>query len=118
MKIQIDIQGGPVIDATLGQGAAARAFARLLPLQLSLSDYAATEKVADLPAKLDTQGEPAGCKAAVGDLTYYAPWGNLALFYRPFGYASGLVHLGRIDGDLGPLARSGALKATVRLAQD
>lgn len=33
----------------------------------------------------------------MGDITYYSPWGNLALFYRDFGHASGLVRLGRLD---------------------
>lgn len=25
-------------------------------------------------------------------ITYYAPWGNLAIFYRDFGYSAGLVN--------------------------
>jgi hypothetical protein len=37
----------------------------------------------------------------VGDITYYAPWGNLAIFYRDFGYSPGLVRLGHI-GRTGP----------------
>ncbi|GAA4730631.1 hypothetical protein GCM10023216_23110 [Isoptericola chiayiensis] len=28
---------------------------------------------------------------------YYAPWGNLAIFYRDFGHAPGLVRLGAFD---------------------
>ncbi|MAQ16204.1 MAG: hypothetical protein CMN30_15615 [Sandaracinus sp.] len=95
--------GDVVLTATLGDGPAARAFAVLLPLELTLSDYHATEKVSPLPKKLPTQGEPPGHAAVVGDITYYAPWGNLAIFYRPFGYAEGLIHLGRFDGGLAPL---------------
>ncbi|WP_337926728.1 cyclophilin-like fold protein [Paenibacillus caui] len=30
-------------------------------------------------------------------ITYYAPWGNLAIFYRDFRYSSGLIKLGSID---------------------
>jgi hypothetical protein len=32
-----------------------------------------------------------------GDITYYAPWGNLALFYRDFPYSNGLIRLGTLD---------------------
>jgi hypothetical protein len=39
---------------------------------------------------------PAGYDPSVGELTLYAPWGNLAFFYRDHGYARGLVPLGTI----------------------
>ena len=96
MKILIKFKHAEV-RATLADTPAARDFASLLPLKLKLSDYASTEKVADLPRRLSTAGEPAGAKAAVGDITYYAPWGNLAIFYKPFGHSQGLVHLGAVD---------------------
>ena len=65
----------------------------MLPLTLTLKDYAGTEKISDLPRKLSTQGAPSGSDPSVGDITLYAPWGNLAIFYRDFGYASGLIIL-------------------------
>ncbi len=41
---------------------------------------------------------------AVGDLAYYAPWGNIAIFYRPYRFFSrGLVRLGRLLDPLSPL---------------
>lgn len=46
----------------------------LLPLTLTLEDYASTEKISDLPKRLSTQGAPAGIDPSVGDVTYYAPW--------------------------------------------
>lgn len=79
-------------------------------------DYAATEKVADLPKKLSTQGAPAGADPEVGDIAYYAPWGNLAIYYKDFGYSAGLVRLGRIDSGLGPLQRPSPLQVTIRRA--
>lgn len=33
----------------------------------------------------------------MGDIALYAPWGNLAIFYKDFGYARGLIVLARID---------------------
>jgi hypothetical protein len=39
----------------------------------------------------------------VGDIAYYAPWGNLAIFHKDFGYSDGLIILGKIDGDVDAL---------------
>jgi hypothetical protein len=39
------------------------------------------------PRKLSTSGARPGSDPDVGDIAYYAPWGNLALFYRNFGYS-------------------------------
>lgn len=97
MQIRL-ISAGRELTATLTDSAASRDFLAMLPLTLTLEDYAATEKIADLPGRLSAQGAPAGCSASAGDITYYAPWGNLAVFYKDFGYAAGLIHLGHIDG--------------------
>ncbi len=106
MKIRL-IVSDTTLTATLTDGAAARDFVSLLPIELTLRDYARTEKISDLPRRLSTQGEPAGMDPDVGDVTYYAPWGNLAIFYRDFGYADGLVKLGRIDSGIERLAGQG-----------
>ena len=114
-RIQLSF-GSERLVAILDDSAAGRAFAGLLPPELDLTDYNATEKVSQLPARLDTTGAPAACAARAGDLTYYAPWGNLAIFYRDFPSARGLVRLGTIEGGLGPLARSGALHVRIEAA--
>jgi len=103
MKIRI-IANRRELTAELEDNAAARAFAALLPLELTLRDYRGTEKIADLPSRLSIDGAPEGVDPSIGDIAYFAPWGNLAIFYRDFGYSSGLVRLGRIEGDLGALA--------------
>lgn len=89
----------------------------LLPLTLTLNDYNKTEKVSDLPKRLSTQGEPEGFDPDVGDITYYAPWGNLAIFYRDFGYASGLVKLGSIESGIELLQHKGAIEVTIEKAK-
>jgi hypothetical protein len=116
MKIRIDV-GGTVITATLDDNETSRDFASLLPLTLTLTDYAATEKISDLPRRLSTEGAPAGTDPSVGDIAFYAPWGNLALFYRDAPYAPGLVRLGRIDGTVDALRRTGPLAATIDLVR-
>ena len=82
-------------------------FVALLPLTLTIRDYNATEQVADLPRRLTIDGAPVGFDPSVGDLAYYAPWGNLAIFYQDFGYSPGLVHLGVIESGVEKLARAG-----------
>jgi hypothetical protein len=112
MKIRMIIEG-TAITATLADNGTARDFAALLPLTLTLEDYAATEKISGLPRRLSTEGAPPGSDPDVGDLAYYAPWGNLAVFYRDFGYSIGLVKLGSIDAGVETLQRSGSLRVTI-----
>lgn len=81
------------------------AFAELLPLDLTLSDYHGIGKIADLPRKLDASGAPASCAPEAGDITLYAPWGNPANFYKPFRDAPDLVRLGAFDGPFDALVR-------------
>ena len=84
------------IIVSMVDNSAARSLAEMLPLTLQFEDYAGSEKISSLPEKLDTSEVPAGYDPSVGDLTLYAPWGNLAFFYRDHGYAPGLVPLGSI----------------------
>lgn len=95
MKIRI-VAGDKALIAELEDSAAGRNFAALLPLDLTLEDYHRTEKISDLPRPLSSEGAPDGITPSAGDLAYYAPWGNLAIFYRGFDYSRGLVRLGRI----------------------
>jgi hypothetical protein len=114
MKIRIGV-GDKVFTATLIDSKTSRDFISLLPLTLTLKDYAGTEKVSDLPKRLSTEGAPSGSDPSIGDITYYAPWGNLAIFYRDFGYASGLVILGKIDSGIEAFDVPGSLRVTIEL---
>jgi len=102
-----------MITGSLNDSDAARAFAAMLPLNLNLEDYAATEKVADLPAKLPSQGSERGYTPKAGDVTYYAPWGNLAIFHKDFRHSPGLVPLGRLDSGGEVLARVGRVRVEI-----
>lgn len=117
MKLRIKLEGHS-LTATLLDNETSRDFARLLPLTLTLTDYAETEKISDLPRKLSTKDAPPGVQSAAGDLSYYAPWGNLAVFHKDFQYSSGLVKLGRIDSGLDALRRPGPLKVTIERAEN
>jgi hypothetical protein len=108
---------GKGITAILTDNATSRDFVSLLPLKLKLEDYGETEKIGYLPRKLSTDGAPAGSDPLVGDVSYYAPWGNLALFRKDFRYSSGLIKLGRIDSSLEALEVSGFVEVTIDLVR-
>lgn len=107
---------GETVTATLEAGEASRAFRALLPLTLTLKDYNGTEKIGDLPKHLPVQGEPAGADPEPGDLAYYAPWGNLAIYHKDFGYSPGLVRLGRLSRIPDALRQSSPVKVTIEAA--
>lgn len=112
----IVIVDGDALSATLDDTPAGRDFAAFLPLDLTLSDYHGTEKIADLPRALDTTGAPARYAARPGDITLYSPWGNLAIFYRPFAAAAGLVRLGAFDGPIDALLQDGDIPVRLERA--
>jgi len=112
MKIRLTVNGRSM-TATLIDSPTTRDFLSLLPLTLTLEDYAGTEKIAYLPRRLTQQGAPAGADPSVGDITYYAPWGNLALFYKDFGYAKGLVILGHLDDGMEAFNTPGRVTVTI-----
>lgn len=112
MKIRITL-GEKVVTATLLDSETARDFVSLLPLTLVLEDHARTEKISNLPRKLSMTDAPAGGDPSVGDIAYYAPWGNLAIYYKDFGYSSGLVILGKIDGGAEAFNVPGSVKVMI-----
>ena len=115
-KIKITI-GEIIVTATMYDNPTTRDFLSLLPLTLALTDYNGTEKISNLPKKLSTKDAPAGYKPSAGDITLYAPWGNLALFYRDFDYSSGLIVLGKIETGIDALKVSGSVNVKMELIQ-
>jgi hypothetical protein len=117
MKIRIHVDGAR-LTATLDDTAASRDFVSLLPLTLTLDDYNGTEKISDLPKKLSTKDAPAGIDPSVGDITFYSPWGNLAIFYKDFAYSRGLVKLGRIDSGIETFDRPGTRRVIIQRMEE
>jgi hypothetical protein len=93
--------------ATLEDNPSARDLFSMLPLDLTISDYSTNEKIAYLPRKLTDEGSGRFRNEAVGDLCYYAPWGNLALFHDSYRWSRGLIRLGRLDHGPAPLLARG-----------
>ena len=92
MQIQMQFQGKSFV-LTLENNAAARDFYALLPLRLSFSDYVGKEKIAKLDKSLSTQ-ERGEYDPQSGDFFYFAPWGNVGIFYAKQPPYKGLVKLG------------------------
>ncbi|QGY32432.1 cyclophilin-like fold protein [Pantoea cypripedii] len=113
-KINIAIAGQNV-HVALDDTPAARAFIAQLPLTLRFEDYGTTEKISYLPNKLTTEGEPPGYTPVTGDFSYYAPWGNIAVFLKDFSYSRGLVRLGHIESGLEVMNQKGEHEGIVTL---
>lgn len=89
-----------------------------LPLTVTFHDLNGVEKPAPLPRKLSVEGMPAGEDPQVGDLGYWAPDGNLVVYYGDVGHWTGLMRLGEIDGDVAAIGRqSGDFSKSVELAR-
>ena len=90
--------------ATLEDNPSARDLFSMLPLHnLEIDNYADNEKIAYLPRKLTEEGSGPFENEQPGDLCYYAPWENLAMFYGQYRWSRGLIRLGRFDQAPAPL---------------
>ena len=101
--------------ATLEDSPASRDLLSVLPLSLTIEDYSTNEKIAYLPRKLTDRGAGPFRQESVGDLCYYAPWGNLVFYYDSYRYSPGLIRLGRLDGGIQPLLTRGKFPLTAEL---
>jgi hypothetical protein len=106
MKLRC-VLGEHVFTVSLDDNPTARDLASLLPLELTIENYADNEKIAYLPRKLTEESAGAFANEAPGDLCYYAPWGNLAFFHADYRYSKGLIRLGRLDEGVLPLKTRG-----------
>jgi len=93
------------VDVTIGEGnPTVRDFLSMLPLTLTLDEFAGREKISYLPRKLSHRGSP-GSDPESGDLIYFVPWGNLGFYYNAegIGYSDDTIHLGTYDASLDQL---------------
>lgn len=85
---------------TLENNNSTQDFLKMLPLTIKFEDYNNTEKIAMLDTKLDTTDTPSGYDPQIGDFAYYAPWGNLSVFYKDFRYSNSLIKLGTFENGI------------------
>jgi hypothetical protein len=118
MKINIKT-GGKVLTATLADNATARDFASVLPLKVSMTDLFGREKYGDLPKALSENG-PRRNQYEVGDIAYWSPDHQFAIYYRQDGESipsPGIIPIARIDAGTEAFNVSGSVKVTIELAK-
>lgn len=96
-RIKLTVNGNEEVFVSLYDNQASRDFLEMLPLTLTFEDFNSTEKIATLPNELSTEGQPSGFTPEIGDFAYYAPWGNISVFYKDFRYSNSLYKLGTIE---------------------
>lgn len=93
-SLRIQVQDGThTIQFELNDSPAAKALYDQLPLTIAVQDYSDNEKIFYPPQKLDTtDGIPA--EGPTGTLAYFAPWGDVVMYYSGYGPYGGLYELG------------------------
>lgn len=93
-KMHISVHSnGKTTVFQLNDSPAARALYAQLPLSIDVKNYSHNEKIFYPPEKLAIDNTPLA-NAMTGTLAYYAPWGDVVMFYKDFGSAGGLYELG------------------------
>ena len=93
-QIRVTCDGAEAVYE-LNDSAAADALYAQLPLTLPVEDFSTNEKVFYPPDALDATDTPLASGGA-GTLAYYAPWGDVVLFYDEYSGNPSLYELGRI----------------------
>ena len=109
--------GSTAVELTIDEdNPAVRDFLSMLPLTLTLEEFAGREKIAYLPRELAHGGSP-GSDPEDGDLIYYVPWGNLGFYYNTagIGYSDETIHLGTYDASLEQLEQLEGRDVTVEV---
>ncbi len=95
------------VDVTIGEdNPTVRDFLSMLPLTITVEEFAGREKISYLPRELRHRGSP-GSDPENGHLIYFVPWGNLGFYYNAegIGYSDDTIHLGTHDASLDQLER-------------
>jgi hypothetical protein len=107
MRIRLAINDRTA-TATLNDTPTARDFVSLLPLELQMQDLFGREKPGQLPRPLAAGAGQSNYE--VGDLGYWPPSHDLAIFYADDGQripSPGIVIIGQIDTGLNLIAGAG-----------
>lgn len=94
MKISLKNQG-KTLAFELNNSPAAQEFYDQLPLSIEIKDFSDNEKIFYPSKKLTTENTPIAY-AVKGTLAYFAPWGNMTVFYKDYGQGTDLYEIGHI----------------------
>lgn len=78
----------------------------MLPLTMTLEEYAGREKIGYFDRRLETKGSP-GSDPEDGDVIYFILWGNIGFHYNTtgVGLSNQIVHIGTYDASLETLGQ-------------
>ena len=116
MKVQIKTKDA-VLEATLSDIQAARDFASLLPLTLTMNDLFRRREVR-APAETVSEDGKRTHTYEVGDIAYWPPGPDVAIFYRHDGQRipdPGIVMIGKVDSGVSALNGAGSTNVTIAL---
>src|SRR5207253_10135361 len=118
MKIRIGISGKTLV-ANVADNETARDFISLLPLKLSMNDLFGREKYSDLPKALSENGARRN-RYEVGDIAYWSPDHQFAVYYRQDGDSipsPGVIRIAKINAGAEAFNVPGSVKVTIELAK-
>lgn len=116
MKIRLKV-GDTVLTATLIDSETTRDFISLLPLTLTMNDLFGREKFGHLPRAISEGGKRTRTYE-VGDVIYWSPGPDVAMFYRHDGQSipsPGIIVMGKIDSGVEALNVPGSVKVMIEL---
>jgi len=117
MKIRLKI-ADKEITATLIDSETTRDFVSLLPLKVTMGDLFGREKFGHLPRAISEGGKRTRTYE-VGDVIYWSPGPDVAIFYRHDGQEipeSDIIVIGKIESGMEALNVPGSIRATVELS--
>src|SRR5947209_19379863 len=117
MKIRLTLDNGKAITATLIDSETTRDFVSLLPLTLTMNDLFGREKFGHLPRSISEGGKRTRTYE-VGQVIYWSPGPDVAIFYRHGGQSipsPGIIVIGKIDSGIDVLNVPGSVKVTIDL---
>lgn len=115
MKLSLTIVQN-TIHATLVDSKTSKDFVSLLPLTFTMTDLFEREKIARLPRAL-AEGGHLSHTYEVGELAYWPPGPDIAIFYRHDGktIAKPITVLAKLDGELNAFSTPGPVEVTIRV---
>src|SRR5882724_8497193 len=114
MKIKVTV-GDSDLTATLVDSETTRDFVSMLPLTLTMNDLFGREKFGHLPRAISEGGKRTRTYE-VGDVIYWSPGPDVAMFYRQDGQSipsPGIIVMGKIDSGVEALNVAGSMKVTI-----
>lgn len=119
VKIQLAV-GDRRVTARLIESPTARDFMALLPLTLTMNDLFQREKFGHLPRAISRDGKHTH-SYALGDIAYWPPGPDVAVFYRHDGEAipdPGIIVIGKVTSGLDAFNARGAVKVRFDLGSE